>query len=201
MKLKTTFAVLLAAVCVFACSADRTVSSTETGSKATVADQPFTAGGTVSMQLDGGSYDVRPAADDHIRITVTGNAGSSKVDIAANGSRADVKVTDTPHTNFNATIEVPATADLVVHQSGGDLVIGSITGNKDLDCGGGDVKVTIDDPTAYANVDASVLAGDIDASAFGGSRSGLGQHFTWSGQGKYTLRAHLGAGDLVLRGK
>ena len=36
------------------------------------------------------------------------------------------------------------------------------------------------------------------ASPFGGSKSGLLQEFTWSGSGKYTLRAHLGAGNLVL---
>jgi hypothetical protein len=48
-------------------------------------------------------------------------------------------------------------------------------------------------------VDASVKAGDIDARVFGGSKCGLFQHFTWSGQGKRTLRAHLGAGNLELR--
>jgi hypothetical protein len=46
-----------------------------------------------------------------------------------------------------------------------------------------------------------VKAGDLDASPFGGSKSGLLQEFTWSGDGKYTLRAHLGAGNLVLSSK
>jgi hypothetical protein len=50
-------------------------------------------------------------------------------------------------------------------------------------------------------VEATVKAGDIDAGALGESKSGLFQRFTWSGHGKYTLRATLGAGNLSLRGK
>ena len=46
-----------------------------------------------------------------------------------------------------------------------------------------------------------LAAGDIQAGAFGGSKSGLLQHFTWSGHGKYTLRANLGAGNLTLGSK
>jgi hypothetical protein len=57
----------------------------------------------------------------------------------------------------------------------------------------------VGDPKDYASVDASVKAGDINASPFGGSRSGLFPHFTWSGQGKHSIRASLGAGNLVLK--
>jgi hypothetical protein len=46
-----------------------------------------------------------------------------------------------------------------------------------------------------------VKAGDLNATPFGGSKSGLMQHFTWSGPGKYTLRASLGAGNLQLKGE
>jgi hypothetical protein len=59
----------------------------------------------------------------------------------------------------------------------------------------------VGDPNDYSSVDASVKAGDIDAGVFGQSKSGLLQRVTWSGPGKYTLRANLGAGDLVLRSK
>jgi len=76
-----------------------------------------------------------------------------------------------------------------------------IAGNKDVEAYGGDLKIAVGDPNDYSSVDASVKAGEIEAGVFGGSRSGLLQHFTWSGPGKYTLRASLGAGNLTLRSK
>jgi hypothetical protein len=62
----------------------------------------------------------------------------------------------------------------------------------------GNVNVTVRLADDYARDDTAVKAGEIDAAPFGGSKSGLLQEFTWSGSGKYTLRAHLGAGNLVL---
>jgi hypothetical protein len=77
----------------------------------------------------------------------------------------------------------------------------SITGNKDVESTAGNVEIAVNDPREYSSVDASVKAGDINASVFGGSKSGLFAHFTWSGPGKYTLRARLGAGNLELKSK
>jgi len=48
-------------------------------------------------------------------------------------------------------------------------------------------------------VNRSITIQQFNAGVFGGSKSGLFAHFTWSGRGKYTLRASLGAGNLVLR--
>lgn len=169
--------------------------------KPVVAEKPFAAGGKIDIQLEGGAYEVQPAADDRIRVTLSGNIGNAKVELAAEGTHAEVKVKDTPNNNFHATIEVPKTADLVIRLSGGDLLMAPITGNKDVEAYGGDIKIGVGDPNDYSSVDASVKAGDINAGVFGGSKSGLLQRFTWSGPGKYTLRASLGAGDLVLRSK
>jgi hypothetical protein len=170
--------------------------ATETPS---VAEKPFAAGGSIAMQLDGGAYELRAAAGNHIRVALSGNTGNAKVEIAVNGTHADVTVKDTPHNNFHATIEVPTAADLVVRLTGGDLTMAAITGNKDVESYGGNVKIAVGDPNEYSSVDASVKAGNIDAGVFGGSKSGLFPHFTWSGQGTHTLRANLGAGNLVLR--
>jgi hypothetical protein len=166
-----------------------------------VADKPFAGGGKIDLQLDGGGYEVHPAADDRIRVTLSGNVGNAKVELAAEGTHANVTVKDTPNNNFHATIEVPKTADLVIRLSGGDLVMAPITGNKDVESYAGDIKIGVGDPNDYSSVDASIKAGDIKAGVFGGSKSGLLQRFTWTGPGKYTLRASLGAGDLVLRTK
>jgi hypothetical protein len=205
MKLAGSFVILVAAVlCASACIQvhDKADASEKTvaDKPVVVAEKPFAGGGKIDLHLDGGAYEIRPAADDRIRVTLSGNVGNAKVELAADGPHAEVKVKDTPR-NFRAAIDVPKVADLVVRFSGGDLVMAPITGNKDVESYGGDIKIGVGDPNDYSSVDASVKAGDIDAGVFGGSKSGLLQRFTWSGQGKYTLRANLGAGDLVLRSK
>jgi hypothetical protein len=204
MKSMLSAALLIAAgVCGPACSqAQNSANTAEKPSAAetpAVAEKPFVAGGSIAMQLDGGAYEVRAAADNHLRVASSGNTGNARVEISVNGTHADVTVKDTPHNNFHATIEVPKAADLVVRLTGGDLTMAAITGNKDVESYGGNVKIAVGDPNGYSSVDASVKAGNIDAGVFGGSKSGLFPHFTWSGQGKYTLRANLGAGNLTLR--
>jgi hypothetical protein len=163
-----------------------------------VADKPFVADGKIDFDLDGGGYEIKAAADNHIRVAVSGAPGTSKVDVAVDGSHATVKIKDTPHSNFRAIVEVPAAADIVVRLSGGEMKMGAIAGDKDVESYGGNVQISVGDPNDYAHVDAAVKAGNIDAQPFGGSKSGLMQAFTWSGKGKHTLRAHLGAGNLAL---
>jgi hypothetical protein len=164
-------------------------------------EKPFVSGGRIAMYLEGGDYEVRPAADNHIRVTLSGNIGNAKVELNTNGTHADVTVKDTPHNNFHAIIEVPKVADLSIRLSAGNLVVAAITGNKDIESHAGNAEISVGDPNDYSSVDASVMAGNIDADAFGGSKSGLFRHFKWSGRGKYTLHAHLAAGNLELRSR
>lgn len=166
---------------------------------APVADKAFVAGGRINLDLDGGSYEVKAATDNRIRVAASSTTAA--VDVTINGSQADVKIKNTPKSNFHAIVEVPAATDLNIRLTGGELNVGAIAGNKDVESIAGNVRIAVDDPSQYASVDAAVKAGDLDARPFGGSKSGLLQEFTWSGNGKYTLRAHLGAGNLVLAGK
>jgi hypothetical protein len=170
-------------------------------SNADVTEKVFVSGGKINIQLSGGSYDVRPAADNKVRVTLSGNTGTTRVELAVSGTQANLVVKDTPHNNFKGTIEVPKVADLVIRLSAGDLVMSAITGNKDVESTAGNIEMAVGDPNDYSSVDASIKAGDIDAGVFGGSKSGLFPHFTWSGRGKYTLRVKLGAGNLTLRSK
>jgi hypothetical protein len=125
------------------------------------------------------------------------------VALTTNATRATVSVTDTPSENFQATIEVPKVSDLIVRLSGGNLVLSGITGNKDIDSVAGNTEISIGDPNEYASMEATVKAGDLNVGAFSGARTedsfGLLHRATWSGKGRYTLRANLGAGNLVLR--
>ena len=171
--------------------------STRTGPPLT-AEKPFAAGGRIEMQLDGGEYEVRASTDNRVRITTDEHIGDAGVEVTAEGTNARVEAKNTPN-HFKATIDVPAAADLVIHLKAGELAIGAIAGNKDLDSYAGNITIAVGNPDDYGSVDATLKAGDIQASAFGGSKSGLMPHFTWSGPGKRTLRADLGAGNLVLR--
>ena len=197
MRTITASAIVVAAsMSVFACiQLDHT--SGKTGTPLT-ADKAFTTGGRIEMQLESGSYQVRSSTDNHVRITTDEHIGDASVAVTIDGTSARVQTKDTPN-KFRATIEVPATADLVIHLTAGELVVDAITGNKDINSNAGDIRVAVGNPDDYASVDATLKAGDINASAFGGSKSGLMPHFTWSGPGKHTLRADLGAGNLVLR--
>lgn len=163
------------------------------------ADKPFAAGGGIELQLDGGDYVIRTSPGEHIRVSFAGNTGNAVADLTTSGTHATLAIKDTPHSNFRATVEVPATADVTVHLSGGNLEIGAITGNKDIDSKAGNVTISIPNSKDYGTVDATVKVGNLDAGPFGNSESGLSPHLKWSGSGKYTLRATLGAGNLELK--
>src|SRR5258708_3750465 len=196
MKTTHLAVVVAAALSVFACDNFGTA-PVKTGPPLT-ADTSFTAGGRIQMQLASGAYEIRPAADDHVRITSDRNIGDASVEATAEAGNARVESRNTPH-NFKATIEVPARADLVIHFTAGELAIEPIAGNKDITSNAGEIKVAVGNPDDYASVDATLKAGEIDAAAFGGSKGGVMPHFTWSGPGKRTIRANLGAGRLVLQ--
>ena len=168
---------------------------------APTADKPFVAGGSINIQLEGGEYEVRAAADNHIRVTFSGRVGNAVADVATNDRRADIKISKTPRSgNFRAVIEVPKTSDLVLRLTGGDLTVTGITGNKDIEATAGDVKIDAGNPADYASVDAAVKVGDLSGGPFGGAKGEfISKSLNWSGKGKYKLHAKLGAGDLKLR--
>jgi hypothetical protein len=163
------------------------------------AEKPFAAAGSIEMRLESGDYVVSASSDEHIRVSFGGNTGNAIADLTTNGTHANLAVRDTPHNNFRVTIEVPQTADLAVHLTGGNLQIGNITGNKEIDSKAGNVEISIQNPNDYRSVNASVTVGNLDGGPFGDSGSGLSPHLKWSGSGKYGLRANLGAGNLELK--
>jgi hypothetical protein len=164
-------------------------------------DASFAAGGSIEMQLEGGNYEIRPASNDRIVVSFGGNVGNATADLATTGAKANLAIKDTPHNNFKAIVEVPQTSNITVHLTGGNLEIGAITGNKDIDSKAGNVAIMVGDANDYSSVDATVTLGNLEAGPFGKSDSGIRNHFTWSGPGKHTLRASLGAGNLELKNK
>ena len=162
-------------------------------------DKPFAAAGAIEMQLDGGDYIIRASPDERIRVSFAGNTGNATADLGTNGTHANLAIKDTPHNNFRATVEVPATADLTVHLNGGNLEVAAIAGNKDFDSKAGNIGIAIPNSNDYGTVDAAVKVGNLSGGPFGDPGPGLSPHLKWSGSGKYTLRASLGAGNLELK--
>ena len=114
-----------------------------------MAEKPFASGGKIHLELDGGGYTMRPAADEHIRVTFSGNVGNARAELTTNGSQAHVGIKDTPSGNFQATIEVPKAADLVVRLSAGNLEMAAISGNKEIESIAGNVDIAVGDPNEY----------------------------------------------------
>lgn len=188
-------AAILTAACLAACS------SGPHQPLALKTEKPFVSAGHIEMLLDGGNYEIQPAAGDQLRVSFGGNTGDATAEVTINGTQANVSVNNTPHTNFQARIEVPKTSDLVVRLTGGNLEMAAIAGNKDIDSQAGNMEIKVGDPNDYAGVDATVKVGNLDGGPFGNSDSLVSHHLTWSGHGKYQLRANLGAGNLELHGQ
>ena len=134
-----------------------------------------------------------------VSVFLAGDPGNAAAELATSGMRANLAIKDTPDRDFRVTVGVPARADIAVHLTGGNLIIGAITGNKEIDSNAGNVEISIASANDYGTVDASVKVGDLNAGPFGDSVSGLSPHLKWSGPGKYMLRANLGAGNLELK--
>jgi hypothetical protein len=166
------------------------------------AQQKFAAGGSIHLHLESGGYTIAPT--DAAEIVVTYHARTDeqlkrvKVRIKAADSRADVYVLDTPN-GFTATIEVPRRSHLWARLTAGELVVGVVEGDKDLELNAGRLAVDIPKPEDYGSRDASVTSGSIEATAFEVSKGGLFRSFHQHGSGRYRLHAHVIAGEIDLR--
>lgn|SRR5215469_6882993 len=166
--------------------------------------QAFPAGGRVYFDLSPGGYTIR--ASDSDQITVVYHASSEaqlrsvKATIQITGSIARVSVSNTPHNNFSAEIEVPRQSGLKVRMFAGEVIVDGVQGDKDVQVTTGRIEIRIPHPDEYGDREASVSAGSIEASAFEVSKGGLFRSFEQSGRGKYRLRAHVTTGEIDLTG-
>jgi len=164
------------------------------------AEKDFVSGGRIKMTLESGDYKIFASSDNCIHVRWNeASARSVRVKLATNDKSAELRVENTPHNNFHATIEVPALADLRIRLTAGDMSVTGIKGDKDIEIHAGDLNISVGNSSDWGDVDASVTAGDINASPFHESRGGLFRSFHWRGPGKYRLHIHLTAGDVNLR--
>lgn len=166
--------------------------------------QKFPAGGTVRLHLEAGGYTITPTDSENIVVTCRARSEralkSVKVSIKLAAGTADVYVMETPNNNFTATIEIPRRSHLWARLTAGELDVGSVEGNKDLELNARRLQVDIPRPQDYGHRDASVTSGSIEAPAFEVSKGGLFRSFSQQGLGRYRLHAHVMAGEIDLRG-
>jgi hypothetical protein len=169
---------------------------------ARVVDRAFAPGGHVTFDLSAGKYTIQGSPDARIHLTwdTRDEHDRSKVwtRVETNGPDARVE-TDGPKNGFEVTIQVPTRSDVAVYLSAGDLTVSGVEGSKDISAWAGDLKIDVGKASDYKSVDASVTAGEIQAGPFEVRKGGLFRSFTWTGSGRYDLRARLTAGQLVLR--
>lgn len=163
----------------------------------------FPAGGELVLHLRSG--EIRIAGTDENKVTVhaSGRRGEDSTDIRAHfessGNDGVLRVAGGPSSDVTITVEVPRHSNLRVRIFAGEVELGGIIGDKDVALSAGDLNIDIGNAADYAHVAASVTTGDLNASPFGETRDGLFRSFEKSGNGKYRLTAHVGAGDLTLK--
>jgi hypothetical protein len=162
----------------------------------------FPSGGELTLLIRSAEIHIVGSDASKLGVTVSGREASGATDIWArfkrSGDSGELRVRGGPHNDTTITVTVPKNSNLYVRVFAGDMDVKGITGNKDVELHAGDLRIAVGNPGDYARVQASVTAGDIDASPFGESHGGLFRSFAKSGTGKYKLLVHVGAGDLTL---
>jgi hypothetical protein len=172
-----------------------------------IAHHPFEAdfpsGGQLSLHIRSAEIHIVGSDDNKIAVRIGGRQGSSSTDMEARFERTDnsgeLRVSGGPHNELTITVHVPKNSNLFVRVPAGDVEVEGITGDKDIELHAGDLKIGVGAAADYAHVEASVTTGEIDAEPFGENHGGLFRSFEKSGNGKYKLVAHVGAGDLTLK--
>jgi hypothetical protein len=156
----------------------------------------------LAIELSSGDYQIVPSQSDCIAVVYQENTPEEtrkiEVQIASGHGQNTLKVAG-PKSNFHAVIEVPRKTDLHVRMTTGDLHVGDVEGNKDIEMRAGNLELNSLRPRDYAKADFSVRVGDLNAPSFKEVKSGMWRSFHTYGPGKYRLHAYVGVGDLTLR--
>jgi len=165
----------------------------------------FASGGNVHVRLSVGDLRIRRGDSTKIKLQYTvksrheSSVKDARVDFYVRGNDATLDF-HAPHggdTQFDVELEIPASAHLDVHQKVGDLTVDSIDGDKDLNLGVGDIRISTEQK-GYRLVNVSTGIGDVNSHGYGETRGWLGKSLKYHGDGKYELRAHVGVGDIRL---
>jgi hypothetical protein len=160
-------------------------------------------GTTLSLDLEAAGVTILPSGDGRVRIRYTGareqDLSRLRVRFAPSGNPAELRVSHTPRSDFQFEIQVPRAIGLILRMTAGEVTIQGVEGNKDLGLHAGEVTVQVGDISAYGPVSASVWAGEIRPGPFGEGKEGLFRSFHYEGQGRYSLRVKVKAGEVTFQ--
>ena len=165
----------------------------------------FASGGALAIHLPSSEAQIKAGEEDkiHVRLENVSDRQLSEMEIrfqhdGSNGKLSVEGPAISANNKLRIVVEVPKVIDLRFRMPFGDITIERLIGNKDIEVHAGDITVNVGAAGDYVHAEASVNSGDLDASPFGVSKSGLFRSFDKDGGGKYRLHVHLGAGDLKL---
>jgi hypothetical protein len=170
-------------------------------------DHPFQvdypSGSQLNLHVRSGDVRVVGSKDNKISVRLDANdpekAREVRVRFERFDSSAELRIWGGPRNDVRIIVKVPRATGLFVRMPFGQLEITDITGDKDVQLHAGELILGVGNPADYSHVDASVNSGGLEAPPFGEDHGGLFRSFRKSGNGKYKLHAHVGAGDLTMR--
>ena len=165
----------------------------------------FASGGSVHLRAMVGDIHIKRGDSNMIRLEYRVKSRSengvkeARADFDVHGKDATIvfHAPSSGNTNIDIELEVPQNTNLDIHQKVGDIRIDKIEGDKDIELGVGDIRVSTDH-SRYSLVRANTGIGDVHSTGYGETKGWLGKTLKYSGEGKYELRAHVGVGDIHL---
>jgi hypothetical protein len=162
----------------------------------------FAPRGQIDLRIRPAEIHIIGSDEGRIVVRVEGRQGRDSKDMQArfekHGNSGALEITGGPRNDVTITVQVPRESNLVVRVFAGDVEVRDVVGDKDVELNFGSLRIGVGDATDYSSVKASVSSGEIDAKPFGESHGGLFRSLEKSGNGRYKLRAHVGAGQLSL---
>jgi hypothetical protein len=162
----------------------------------------FAPRGQIDLRIRPAEIHIIGSDEGRIVVRVEGRQGRDSKDMQArfekHGNSGALEITGGPRNDVTITVQVPRESNLVVRVFAGDVGIRDVVGDKDVELNFGSLRIGVGDAADYSSVKASVSSGEIDAKPFGESHGGLFRSLAKSGNGRYKLRAHVGAGQLSL---
>ncbi|HEV2491088.1 MAG TPA: hypothetical protein VGT03_14880 [Candidatus Acidoferrales bacterium] len=163
----------------------------------------FASGGHVRLYLCSSGVEISGTNEEKIQVRLKAQYSEDishvRVSFKKIGDTGKLEISGCPHNNFEIDLRIPQNSDLYMRMFAGEMNIHGVTGNKDVQIHAGDMSLSLGDVSQYGNVELSVTAGDLDAGAFNVSKDGLFRSWHRYASGKYSLYAHVGAGDLTLQ--
>lgn len=158
----------------------------------------YALGGARELELHttAGSVRVVVGADDRVRVHGGHRDRDEPPQVSYTVRRGVGELAVRGHDELELVVEVPRTLALAVRMTAGELEVGRIEGDLDLRLRAGRVTIDAADAAEYADIDVSVVTGEIVWDAANVRHGGLFRSYDRSGTGRAKLRVRVLAGSV-----